>query len=163
MVNFKLNGREVRAHSEAGTPLLWTLRDEFKMTGTKFGCGAGLCGACTVHVNGEAVRSCQTMVSDAVGKKITTIEGLSAKGDHPLQKAWIAEQVPQCGYCQSGQIMQAASLLAKNANPTKDEVVAHMDGNLCRCMTYSRIQKAIMRAAADMRTASNAGTERRPT
>jgi len=125
--------------------------------------GAGLCGACTVHVNGEAVRSCQTSVSDAVGKKITTIEGLSAKGDHPLQKAWIAEQVPQCGYCQSGQIMQAASLLAKNSNPTKDEVVAHMDGNLCRCMTYSRIQKAIMRAAADMRTASNAGTERRPT
>ena len=99
----------------------------------------------------------------AVGKKITTIEGLSAKGDHPLQKAWIVEQVPQCGYCQSGQIMQAAALLAKNSNPTKEEVVAHMDGNLCRCMTYSRIQKAIMRAAADMRTASNAGTERRPT
>jgi isoquinoline 1-oxidoreductase subunit alpha len=115
---------------------------------SKFGCGAGLCGACTVHVNSEAVRSCQTSVSDAVGKKITTIEGLSAKGDHPLQKAWIAEQVPQCGYCQSGQIMQAAALLAKNSNPTKEEVVAHMDGNLCRCMTYSRIQKAIMRAAA---------------
>jgi len=102
-------------------------------------------------------------VSDAVGKKITTIEGLSAKGDHPLQKAWIAEQVPQCGYCQSGQIMQAASLLAKNSNPTKEEVVAHMDGNLCRCMTYSRIQKAIMRAAADMRTASATGSERRAT
>ena len=121
---------------------------------------------CAVHdagARGEAVRSCQTSVSDALGKKITTIEGLSAKGDHPLQKAWILEQVPQCGYCQSGQIMQAASLLSKNPNPTKDEVVAHMDGNLCRCMTYSRIQKAIMRAASEMRTASNAGTERRAT
>ena len=115
-----------------------------------------MCGACTVHVNGEAVRSCQTSLSDVAGKKITTIEGLSAKGDHPLQKAWIAEQVPQCGYCQSGQIMQAAALLSKNSNPTRDEVVAHMDGNLCRCMTYSRIQKAIMRAASEMRTASNA-------
>jgi isoquinoline 1-oxidoreductase alpha subunit len=118
--------------------------------------------ACTVHVNGEAVRSCQTSISDVAGKKITTIEGLSAKGDHPLQKAWIAEQVPQCGYCQSGQIMQAASLLSKNTNPTKDEIVAHMDGNLCRCMTYSRITKAIMRAASEMRTASVAG-ERRAT
>ena len=102
-------------------------------------------------------------VSDAAGKKITTIEGLSTKGDHPLQKAWVAEQVPQCGYCQSGQIMQAAGLLSKNANPTKEEVVAHMDGNLCRCMTYSRIQKAIMRAASEMRTASNTATERSPT
>jgi isoquinoline 1-oxidoreductase alpha subunit len=142
------------------TPLLWAIRDQLQMTGTKFGCGAGLCGACTVHVNGEAVRSCQTMVGDVAGKKITTIEGL--KGEHPLQKAWIAEQVPQCGYCQSGQIMQAASLLAKNTNPTKEEIVAHMDGNLCRCMTYARIQKAIMRAASEMRTAS-AATERRHT
>src|SRR5579875_3035034 len=136
------------------TPLLWVIREHLRMTGTKFGCGAGLCGACTVHLNGEAVRSCQTSLSDVAGKKITTIEGLSAKGDHPLQKAWIAEQVPQCGYCQSGQIMQAASLLSKNSDPTKEEVVAHMDGNLCRCMTYSRIQKAIMRAASEMRTAS---------
>src|SRR5882757_799712 len=158
MPNLNINGRNMSVEAAPDTPLLWAIREQLQMTGTKFGCGAGLCGACTVHVNGEAVRSCQTSVSDAVGKKITTIEGLSAKGDHPLQKAWIAEQVPQCGYCQSGQIMQAASLLAKNSNPTRDEVVAHMDGNLCRCMTYSRIQKAIMRAAADMRTASNAAT-----
>jgi isoquinoline 1-oxidoreductase alpha subunit len=163
MVAFTVNGTRAEVGVDAGTPLLWVLREHLGLTGTKFGCGAGLCGACTVHVNGEAVRSCQTSVSDAVGKKITTIEGLAPKSDHPLQKAWILEQVPQCGYCQSGQIMQAAALLAKNSNPTKEEVVAHMDGNLCRCMTYSRIQKAIMRAAADMRQASNAGTERRPT
>ena len=163
MVSFTLNGRQVSVDAATNTPLLWIIRDHVGLTGTKYGCGAGLCGACTVHVNGEAVRSCQTSLSDVVGKKITTIEGLSAKGDHPLQKAWIAEQVPQCGYCQSGQIMQAAALLSKNSNPTKDEVVAHMDGNLCRCMTYSRIQKAIMRAASEMRTASNAGTERRAT
>jgi isoquinoline 1-oxidoreductase alpha subunit len=162
MPNLNINGRSMSVEAAGDTPLLWVIREQLQMTGTKFGCGAGLCGACTVHVNGEAVRSCQTSLSDVAGKKITTIEGLSAKGDHPLQKAWIAEQVPQCGYCQSGQIMQAASLLAKNSNPTRDEVVAAMDGNLCRCMTYSRIQKAIMRAAADMRTASNAG-DRRPT
>jgi isoquinoline 1-oxidoreductase subunit alpha len=163
MPNLNINGRNMSVEAAADTPLLWVIREQLQMTGTKFGCGAGLCGACTVHLNGEAVRSCQTSLSDAAGKKITTIEGLSAKGDHPLQKAWIAEQVPQCGYCQSGQIMQAASLLAKNSNPTRDEVVAAMDGNLCRCMTYSRIQKAIMRAASEMRTASNAGTERRAT
>ena len=163
MPNLNINGRNMSVEAAPDTPLLWAIREQLQMTGTKFGCGAGLCGACTVHVNGEAVRSCQTAISDVAGKKITTIEGLSAKNDHPLQKAWIAEQVPQCGYCQSGQIMQAASLLAKNPNPTKEEVVEHMDGNLCRCMTYSRIQKAIMRAATEMRTASNAGTERRPT
>ena len=163
MPNLNINGRNMSVEAPADTPLLWAIREQLQMTGTKFGCGAGLCGACTVHVNGEAVRSCQTPLSEVAGKKITTIEGLSGKGDHPLQKAWIAEQVPQCGYCQSGQIMQAASLLAKNSNPSKEEVVAHMDGNLCRCMTYSRIQKAIMRAASEMRTASNAGTERRAT
>ncbi|HSS86047.1 MAG TPA: (2Fe-2S)-binding protein, partial [Reyranella sp.] len=129
----------------------------------KFGCGAALCGACTVHVDGEATRSCSVPLDAVAGKRITTIEGLSKNRSHPLQKAWIAEQVPQCGYCQSGQIMQAASLLARNSNPTKEEIVAHMDGNLCRCMTYSRIQKAIMRAASEMRTASAAGNERRPT
>ena len=163
MPNLNINGRSLSVEAANDTPLLWAIREQLQVTGTKFGCGAGLCGACTVHVNGEAVRSCQTTLSDVAGKKITTIEGLSAKGDHPLQKAWITEQVPQCGYCQSGQIMQAAALLSKNSNPTKDEVVAHMDGNLCRCMTYSRIQKAIMRAASEMRTASNTGTERRAT
>ena len=162
MITLTINGQARQVDTADDTPLLWIIREHLQMTGTKFGCGAGLCGACTVHLNGEAVRSCQTALGDAVGKKITTIEGLSTKGDHPLQKAWIAEQVPQCGYCQSGQIMQAASLLSKNSNPTKDEVVAHMDGNLCRCMTYSRIQKAIMRAASEMRTAS-AGNDRRAT
>jgi isoquinoline 1-oxidoreductase subunit alpha len=163
MANLNINGRTMSVDAANDTPLLWVIREQLQMTGTKFGCGAGLCGACTVHVNGEAVRSCQTMVGDVAGKKITTIEGLSAKGDHPLQKAWVAEQVPQCGYCQSGQIMQAASLLARNNNPTKDEIVAHMDGNLCRCMTYSRIQRAIQRAASEMRTASNTSNDRRAT
>jgi isoquinoline 1-oxidoreductase subunit alpha len=163
MVKFTINGKEAQSEQPGDTPLLWVVRDELGLTGTKFGCGVAQCGVCMVHVNGQPARACVTPVSAVAGKKVTTIEGLSAAGDHPLQKAWIAEQVPQCGYCQSGQIMQAASLLSKNSNPTKDEVVAHMDGNLCRCMTYSRIQKAIMRAAADMRTASNAGTERRPT
>src|SRR6201990_721988 len=147
MHNLNINEVNMSVEAATDTPLLWVIREQLQMTGTKFGCGAGLCGACTVHVNGEAVRSCQTMISDVAGKRITTIEGLSARGDHPLQKAWIAEQVPQCGYCQSGQIMQAASLLARNTNPTKDEGVAHMGGNLCRCMTYSRIPKDSMRAA----------------
>ena len=160
MATLNINGRNMSVDAAGDSPLLWAIREQLQMTGTKFSCGAGLCGACTVHVNGEAVRSCQTLVGDVAGKKITTIEGLSVKGDHPLQKAWIAEQVPQCGYCQSGQIMQAAALLAKNANPTRDEIIEHMDGNLCRCMTYTHIQKAIMRAAAEMRTASNASTER---
>ena len=117
MATLNINGQNKSVDAASDTPLLWAIREQLQMTGTKFGCGAGLCGACTVHVNGEAVRSCQTAISEVAGKKITTIEGLSAKGDHPLQKAWVAEQVPQCGYCQSGQIMQAASLLSKNSNP----------------------------------------------
>jgi isoquinoline 1-oxidoreductase subunit alpha len=152
MANLIINGRKIQVDAPPDTPLLWVIREQLQMTGTKFGCGAGLCGACTVHLAGKAVRSCQTPLSSAEGVPITTIEGLSAQGDHPLQKAWVAEQVPQCGYCQSGQIMQAATLLAVNANPTREDITAHMNGNLCRCMTYSRIQKAILRAAADMRT-----------
>ncbi|HZB92658.1 MAG TPA: (2Fe-2S)-binding protein [Stellaceae bacterium] len=151
MATLKINGKSYGVAAAGDTPLLWVIREHLKLTGTKFGCGAGLCGACTVHLDGEAVRSCQTALSDAVGKQITTIEGLGAHGPHPLQKAWVAEQVPQCGYCQSGQIMQAASLLSKNQDPTLDQVVDHMNGNLCRCMTYSRIQRAILRAAAEMR------------
>jgi isoquinoline 1-oxidoreductase alpha subunit len=151
-----INGRQHSVEAPNDTPLRWVIREELQMTGTKFGCGAGLCGACTVHLNGEAVRSCQTSVADAAGKKITTIEGLSEHSDHPLQKAWIAEQVPQCGYCQSGQIMQAASLLAENASPTREQIVDHMNGNLCRCMTYPRIVKAIERAAADVRASNEA-------
>ncbi len=135
------------------TPLLWVIRESLRMTGTKFGCGAGLCGACTVHLNGVAVRSCQTSLEEAAGQQITTIEGLDPAGQHPVQRAWIAEQVPQCGYCQSGQIMQAASLLQQNPNPSDAEIVAAMNGNLCRCATYVRIKKAIKRAAADMRRA----------
>jgi isoquinoline 1-oxidoreductase alpha subunit len=141
--------------ADKSTPLLWIIRENLNMTGTKFGCGAGLCGACTVHLDGVAVRSCQTSLADATGKSITTIEGLSEHGDHPLQKAWIAEQVPQCGYCQSGQIMQAASLLSHNPAPSREEIVKEMHGNLCRCMTYPRIVKAIERAANDLRAAND--------
>jgi isoquinoline 1-oxidoreductase alpha subunit len=151
MTTLTINGVDRQVDVAGDTPLLWVIREHLQMTGTKFGCGAGLCGACTVHLDGTAVRSCQTAVSDAAGHKITTIEGLDPHGQHPLQKAWIAEQVPQCGYCQSGQIMQAASLLATNTSPTRQEVIDHMDGNLCRCMTYRRIQNAVLRAAADMR------------
>jgi isoquinoline 1-oxidoreductase subunit alpha len=133
------------------TPLLWVIREHLQMTGTKFGCGAALCGACTVHLDGEAVRSCQTTLNEAADGEILTIEGLDPRGEHPLQRAWIEEQVPQCGYCQSGQIMQAASLLRKNPQPTDPEIVEAMNGNLCRCMTYVRIKKAIKRAADEMR------------
>jgi len=147
MVAFNLNGKAVSAQAEESTPLLWVLRDELQLTGTKFGCGAAHCGACTVHVNGKAVRSCVTPLGAVKGAKVTTIEGLSPAGNHPLQKAWIAEQVPQCGYCQSGQIMKAAELLAANPKPSRDEIVAHMNGNICRCGTYHRIIAAVQRAA----------------
>jgi isoquinoline 1-oxidoreductase subunit alpha len=149
MPNYTLqvNGSEKNVNVEADTPLLWVLRDTLELTGTKFGCGAGLCGACSVHVNGALTRSCLTPISQAAGKKITTIEGLGASELHPLQKAWIAEDVPQCGYCQSGQIMAAAALLAKTPHPTDAQITESMSANICRCGTYDRIRKAIHRAA----------------
>jgi isoquinoline 1-oxidoreductase subunit alpha len=148
-VAFTINSKAVRVEAEPDTPLLWVVREHLKLTGTKFGCGSGLCGACTVHLDGVAVRSCQVPFEQVGGKKVTTIEGLSPTSNHPLQKAWIAEQVPQCGYCQSGQIMQAAELLAKTRRPTREQIVAHMDGNICRCGTYPRIVRAIERAARE--------------
>jgi isoquinoline 1-oxidoreductase alpha subunit len=147
MTAFTINGRRVDVKADADTPLLWVIREHLKLTGTKYGCGVAQCGACTVHINGEPVRSCSTPLSEAAGKQITTIEGLAPKGDHPLQKAWVAEQVPQCGYCQSGQIMTAAALLKKNKKPTREQIKEHMNGNICRCGTYSKIVKAIERAA----------------
>jgi len=147
-LTLRVNGTDRKIDVTPDTPLLWVLRDTLELTGTKFGCGAGLCGACTVHLDGVATRSCITSVSTAAGKSITTIEGLSQTGSHPVQLAWIAEDVPQCGYCQSGQIMQAAALLAKSANPSEQEIVDAMNGNLCRCGTYHRIRKAVARAAA---------------
>ena len=147
MATLTINGRAHQVNAPDDTPLLWVIREQLKMTGTKFGCGAGLCGSCTVHLDGEAVRSCQTTIKSVGARKITTIEGLG--GNHPLQQAWIAEQVPQCGYCQSGQIMQAAELLAKTKKPSRDQIVKHMDGNICRCGTYPRIVKAIQRAAKE--------------
>ena len=146
MTSFSLNGKPVSVEDPPDTPLLWVIRDTLGMTGTKFGCGMAQCGACTVHINGNPTRTCVTPVSAVAGKKVTTIEGLSANGDHPLQKAWVEDQVPQCGYCQSGQIMQAAALLAKNKKPSREQIVAHMSGNLCRCGTYNRIVGAIQRA-----------------
>jgi len=142
-----VNGSERKVRALPETPLLWVLRDILQLTGTKFGCGAGLCGACTVHVEGAATRSCSTPVSQVAGKNITTIEGLSANGEHPLQVAWIAEEVPQCGYCQSGQIMAAAALLARTAHPTDEQINSAMSANLCRCGTYERIRRAIQRVA----------------
>ncbi len=147
-ISFTLNGKATTVNVDPQMPLLWVLRDTLNMTGTKFGCGMALCGACTVHINGEASRSCILPVSSIEGKKITTIEGLSADGSHPVQKAWIEEDVPQCGYCQSGQIMSAVALLAKKPNPTDVEIDDAMSGNLCRCGTYQRIRKAIHRAAS---------------
>ena len=149
MTTFTINGRAVDVDVEPDTPLLWVIRDHLKLTGTKFGCGIAQCGACTVHVDGEPLRSCQTQIQDVADKNVTTIEGLSTGASHPLQKAWIAEQVPQCGYCQSGQIMQAAALLASKPKPTRDEIIQHMDGNICRCGTYGLIINAIQRAAQE--------------
>ena len=144
-----VNGTRRRVAVPADTPLLWALRDGLGLTGTKYGCGAGLCGACTVHLGGEAVRSCQISVGQAAGKRITTIEGLSPDGTHPLQQAWVEEDVPQCGYCQAGQLMAAAALLARTPRPTDREIDAAMSGNLCRCGTYQRIRAAIHRAAGE--------------
>ena len=160
MIKVKINGQEQSWDGDPSLPLLWYLRDELGLTGSKYGCGQALCGACTVMVDKEAARACITAISDVAGREVTTIEGLHPTGDHPVQKAWRQVNVPQCGFCQAGQIMQAASLLAKTTSPTKEEIVAHMDGNLCRCMTYSRIQKAIQRAASEMRTASNTSDRR---
>ena len=150
MISFTLNGEDVSTDAPADTPLLWVIRDEFNLKGAKYGCGIARCGVCTVHLNGAAVRACAIPVAAAEGNTIVTIEGLDSNNEHPLQLAWVAEQVPQCGYCQSGQIMQAASLLADNPNPSDEEIVATMNGNLCRCMAYIRIKAAIKSAAQTM-------------
>jgi len=147
MVSFTLNNRAVSVDADPKTPLLWAIRDHVGLTGTKYGCGAGLCGACTVHSNGAPIRSCVTPVSAVAGKSITTIEGLSVERSHPIQRAWIEEDVPQCGYCQSGQIMTAAALLAKTANPTDADIDEAMRNSICRCGTYQGIRRAIHRAA----------------
>ena len=154
MTTFNLNGRPLTVDAADDTPLLWVIRDLAGMKGTKFGCGIGMCGACTVHLNGRAVRSCITPLGAVADAAITTIEGLDPQGQHPLQKAWIETQTPQCGYCQSGQIMQAATLIKDYPNPTDADIDAVMNGNLCRCMAYVRIRKAIKLAAEDMRGAA---------
>lgn len=148
MVTFEVNGTTRTFDGDEEVPLLWYLRDDLRLTGTKFGCGAGLCGACTVHVNGTAVRSCQTTMRTVGGKRIVTIEGLSAEGTHPVQRAWAEHNVAQCGYCQAGQIMQASALLETTSNPTDDDIDRVMAGNICRCGTYQRIRAAIKSAAA---------------
>jgi len=150
MIELKVNGRDVSVDVAPETPLLWVLRDSLHLTGTKFGCGIGQCGACTVHLDGEPQKSCQIPASSAAGRAVLTIEGLSEDGDHPVQRAWIAEQVPQCGYCQSGQIMRAVSLLAKAPKPTDQQIDETMSENLCRCGTYQRIRRAIHRAAGQV-------------
>ncbi len=155
MTSFTVNGRTVTAEFPEDTPLLWVIRDEIGLTGTKFGCGIGLCGACTVHVGGRATRSCITPLAAVSGAEVTTIEGLDPEGQHPLQKAWIELQVPQCGYCQSGQIMQAAALLSDFPAPTDQDIDVVMAGNLCRCMTYVRIRAAIRKAAAELQEKAN--------
>jgi aerobic-type carbon monoxide dehydrogenase small subunit (CoxS/CutS family) len=147
MIALNVNGQPKQVDVEPDTPLLWVLRDSLELTGTKYGCGVAQCGACTVHLDGQPVRSCVTPVASATNRKVTTIEGLHPKADHPLQKAWVEEQVPQCGYCQSGQIMSAAALLARTPNPTDKDIDDAMAGNICRCGTYQRLRKAIHRAA----------------
>jgi len=150
MIEFELNGQLLKLDVEPDVPLLWALREELNMTGTKFGCGQGLCGACTVHIDGNAMRSCVTPVGIIAGRKITTIEGISSNAGHPVQQAWIEENVVQCGYCQPGQIMSACALLTQNPNPSDDDINSAMSGNICRCGTYPRIRKAIHRAAEIM-------------
>jgi isoquinoline 1-oxidoreductase subunit alpha len=157
MTKFNLNGRAVSVQSPDDTPLLWAIRDDLGLIGTKFGCGIGFCGACTVHVEGRATRSCITPVKAVAGANVTTIEGLDPEGRHPLQTAWLELQVPQCGYCQPGQIMQAATLLKDYPNPTDRDIDAVMAGNVCRCMTYTRIRKAIKLAASRMQGAPKHG------
>ena len=147
MIQFSINGTPVSVDVPDDMPLLWVIRDELGLYGTKFGCGVAACGACTVHVDGAMTRACITSVAEVAGTEVTTIEGLG--GEHPLQKAWVEHQVPQCGYCQSGQIMSAAALLAENPTPTRDEIKSHMNGNICRCGTYSRIVKAIETASSE--------------
>ncbi len=149
MIQFTINGQAASTDAPPSTPLLWIIREGLKLSGTKFGCGAGLCGACMVHIDGKRAFSCQTQVSEISGRAITTIEGLSSDSSHPVQKAWLAEKVPQCGYCQSGQIMSAVDLLKQKPHPTRDEIVDHMSAHICRCGTYPRIVRAIERAARE--------------
>ncbi len=148
-ITLKINGQSHTVEAEGDVPLLWVIREYLQMTGTKFGCGIAQCGACTVHVDGQPMRSCQLQVSRAVGREITTIEGI--REDHPVKQAWIDIQVPQCGYCQSGQIMSAVALVEKNSNPSEEEIIQAMEGNLCRCGTYTRIKQAIRQAAEEVR------------
>ncbi len=148
-ISFSVNAKPATSDAPPTTPLLWVIREQLKLTGTRFGCGAGLCGACMVHIDGKRAFSCQTALSEVQGRAITTIEGLSADSSHPVQKAWLAERVPQCGYCQSGQIMSAVDLLKGNPHPTREEIVEHMSTNICRCGSYPRIVRAIERASRE--------------
>ena len=158
-INLRVNGKSVSVKSPADTPLLWVLRDELDLVGTKFGCGVAQCGACTVHLNGNAIRSCVTPISAVAGARVTTIEGLSTDGSHPVQRAWEETDVAQCGYCQAGQIMSAVALLAKTPNPTDAQIDAAMTGNLCRCATYLRIRQAIHRAASTKPSAATSSAK----
>ncbi len=159
-IRLNVNGVERSVEATADTPLLWVLREDLRLTGTKFSCGRGFCGACTVHLDGQPVRSCSLPVGAAEGKNVTTIEGLSSDASHPVQTAWIAENVPQCGYCQSGQIMSAAALLADNPRPSDADIDIAMSGNLCRCGTYIRVRRAIHRAAGQLAESAERGRER---